>query len=41
MKCGCTIFWLYLENPVRYMAAYRKSNKKNTCRKKKAVKKGT
>jgi hypothetical protein len=40
MKCGCTIFWLYLENPVRYMAAYRKSNKKNTCRKKKQFKKG-
>ena len=23
IKCCCTIFWLYLENPVRNMAAYR------------------
>jgi hypothetical protein len=30
IKCCCTIFWSYLENPVRNMAAYRKSNKKNT-----------
>ena len=36
----CTIFWSYLENPVRNMAAYRKSNKKNTRRKKTQFKKG-
>ena len=40
IKCCCTIFWSYLENPVRNMAAYRKSNKKNTRRKKKQLKKG-
>ena len=40
IKCCCTIFWSYLENPVRNMAAYRKSNKKNTRRKKTQFKKG-
>jgi len=40
IKCCCTILWLYLENPVRNMAAYRKSNKKNTHRKKTQFKKG-
>ena len=40
MQCGCTICWLYLENPVRNMTAYRKSNKKNTRRKKTHFKKG-
>jgi len=40
IKCCCTIFWLYLENPVRNMAAYKKSNKKNTRRKKIQFKKG-
>ena len=39
IKCCCTIFWLYLENPVRNMAAYRKSNKMNTRRKKTQFKK--
>ena len=40
IKCCCTIFWSFLENPVRNMAAYRKSNKKNTRRKKTQFKKG-
>ena len=40
IKCCCTIFWSYLENPVSNMAAYRKSNKKNTRRKKTQFKKG-
>ena len=40
IKCCCTIFWSYLDNPVRNMAAYRKGNKKNTRRKKTQFKKG-
>ena len=39
IKCCCTIFWSYLENPVRNMAAYRKSNKKKTLAERKQFKK--
>ena len=38
IKCCCTIFWSYLENPVRNMAAYRKVTKRTLAERKHSLK---